>query len=220
MSEHITLLSAPRAQLSVRVPYRELPPGSLLSERDLAQAFGVSRPAVREAIRKLTQTGPDALGSRLVRDGQPDWAAIRSLLEARELICAQAAGAAAQRGTAALDAALADAVLALTRETLARHPDPITLQRLALRFWDRVVHGADSADHASDFDILRSVYEPAMSALAAVMVAEVGRADLYRALAGAIAARDSATARASAAALLALGTAAVTSIADAMEVVR
>lgn len=94
-------------QIAARVLGGDLAAGvSLPSERHLAEAFGVSRPAVREAISRLahaglvevrqgeatsvrdfrTQAGPELLPRLLVRDGRPDWGVVRSVLEARQLI--------------------------------------------------------------------------------------------------------------------------------------
>lgn len=220
-------------QISAKVLHGDLAPGAPLpSERDLAAAFGVSRPAVREAIGKLSQAGlvevrqgdatsvrdfrrhagPELLGPLLIRDGLPDWSVVRSVLEARALIGAQVAALAADRATAELDDALAAAAAALGAES-----DPLALQQLALDYWDLVVDGADSIAFRLIFNSLRKAYEPAMAAVAVVMVAEVGRADLYQALAAAITARDAAAAQDRAAALLARGTAALLAVADTLE---
>src|SRR6476646_11026284 len=82
-------------QISARVLGGDLAAGEALpSERRLAEAFGVSRPAVREAIQKLAQAGlvevrqgestsvrdfrrqagPELLPQLLIRDGVPDLA--------------------------------------------------------------------------------------------------------------------------------------------------
>jgi len=89
----------------------------------------------------------------------------------------------------------------------------VELQDRALVFWDVVVDSADSIAFRLIFNSLRAAYEPAMTALASVMVAEVGQTDLYRKLASAITSHDESTAEASAAQLLHTGT---TAIGDAL----
>src|SRR3954451_20575854 len=89
----------------------------LPSERRLAEVLGVSRPAVREALQRMTQTrlldvrhggattvrdfrryaGLDLLSSLLVRGASVDTAVVRSVLEARLLIGPGVASLAARR---------------------------------------------------------------------------------------------------------------------------
>lgn len=220
-------------QISARVFAGDLAAGDALpSERNLAEAFGVSRPAIREAIQKLTQAGlvevrqgestsvrdfvrrggPELLSHLLIRDGAPDPPVVRSVLEARRMIGAQVAGLAAARATA-------DAVLLLGEsvDRLRESGDPVELQVTALTYWEHLVDAADSIAYRLIFNSLRGAYEPAMTALSSVMVAEVGRVDLYADLTDAVAAGDATSAEATAATLLDLGTAAVTAAIDALE---
>ena len=219
-------------QITARVLGGDLAAGDALpSERRLAEAFGVSRPAVREAIQKLAQAGlvevrqgdatsvrdfrqhggPELLSQLLVRDGVPDWAVVRSVLEARRMIGVQVARLAAGRATDESGAALRVAV-----DRLASDSDPVAQQVGALAFWERVVDTADSIAFRLIFNSLRNAYEPTMTAMAAVMVAEVGRTDLYYQLAEAISAHDEVAAAQTATTLLDLGTAAVTAVIDAL----
>ncbi len=190
----------------------------LPSERQLAEVLGVSRPAVREALQRMTQArlvevrhgggatvrdfrkygGLDLLPHLLVRDGGVDPAVARSVVEARTSVAPGIAALAAQRGGPALTAALGAVVEQLTETT-----DPVAWQELTLRFWDVVVDGADSIVFRLMFNGLRAAYEPTLPALASLLAAEVGQVDPYRVLAAAITAGDPATARAAAERVLA-----------------
>lgn len=236
MFEPIARRSASSAvfdQITARVLEGDLTAGATLpSERRLAEAFGVSRPAVREALQKLTQAGlvevrqgdatsvrdfrqhagPELLAQLLVRGGRPDWTVARSVLEARSMIGTQVARLAAERASAESAAALREVV-----DTLASADDPVALQIEALAFWECVVDAADSIAFRLIFNSLRNAYEPTMTAMAAVLVAEVGRTDLYYRLADAIAANDQDAAHQTATTLLSLGTRAVTAVIDELQ---
>ncbi|WP_328396118.1 FadR/GntR family transcriptional regulator [Nocardia sp. NBC_00416] len=200
----------------------ELAPGSTLpAERQLAEALGVSRPTVREAVQRLARAGLVEIrqgGSTTVRDprrsgglellprlilrgGRLDHAVVRSILETRAALGREVAALAAGRCGAAAGAALTAAV-----DALAAQQDPLARQREALVFWDLVVDAADSIVYRLLFNQLRTVYEPAMAALTGVMDAEVGRSERYRALAGAVIASDAESARTRADSLLSLAT--------------
>ncbi|MDQ1657072.1 MAG: GntR family transcriptional regulator, transcriptional repressor for pyruvate dehydrogenase complex, partial [Cryptosporangiaceae bacterium] len=84
---------------------------------------------------------------------------------------------------------------------------PVAAQRHALVFWDHVVDGADSIAFRLMFNSLRAAYEPALTALSAVMAPEVGDTEAYRRLAAAIAAADPDAARRAAEDLLSPATA-------------
>ncbi|MFD4265272.1 FadR/GntR family transcriptional regulator [Rhodococcus sp. NPDC058481] len=220
-------------QISARVLGGELAAGdSLPSERHLAEALGVSRPAVREALQKLSHAGlvevrqgdstsvkdfrrhggPELLPGLLLRAGQPDWAVVRSVLEARMMIGSQVARLAATRSGPELTAQLRATVHALGGDD-----DPVALQRHALAFWEIVVDGADSIAFRLIFNSLRQAYEPTMAALGEVMKAEVGQTDAYARLAEAIAARDENAAQRLAVELLDLGTTAISTVIDNLE---
>ncbi|MCX6398716.1 MAG: GntR family transcriptional regulator [Propionibacteriales bacterium] len=186
---------------------------ALPSERRLAEVLGISRPAVREALQRIGQTGLvevrhggattvrdfrkyaglDLLPKLLVRGGRLDAAIVRSVVEARAEVGPGIAALAAERGGPGLAAAL-DAVVT----DLETADDAIAWQCLALDYWDLMVDGADSLVFRLMYNSLRTAYEPALPALAAVLADEVGQVEPYRLLAGAIRAGDPATARAAA----------------------
>ena len=179
----------------------EMQPGQTLpSERRLAEVLGVSRPAVREALKRVSaaglvevrqgdattvrdfrrHAGLDLLPRLLLRAGELDLSVVRSILEARLHNGPKAAELAAVRRQPGLAAA---ARRGGAQPGSPRH-DPVERQRHALTFWDHVVDGADSIVFRLMYNTLRATYEPALPALAAVMAAEVGRPEAYRELAG------------------------------------
>jgi GntR family transcriptional repressor for pyruvate dehydrogenase complex len=211
----------------------EMQPGQALpSERRLAEVLGVSRPAVREALKRLTaaglvevrqgdattvrdfrrHAGLDLLPSLLVRGGELDFSVVRSILETRLHNGPKVAELAAQRRRGELSK-LFDDVLT----TLADEDDPVEQQRHALTFWDHIVDGADSIAFRLMYNTLRATYEPALPALATVMADEVGRPDAYRTLADAITAGDPLRARQAAHDLLEPATTALLAALDNLE---
>ena len=205
-------------QLLGEVIRGEMRPGDTLpSERRLAEVLGVSRPAVREALKRVTaaglveirqgdattvrdfrrHAGLDLLPHLLVRDGELDVTVARSILETRFHNGPKVAELAAQRNGPAMARELDDAV-----DKLAAEADPVERQRHALAYWDVVVDAADSIAFRLMYNTLRATYEPALPALAVLMSAEVDRPEAYRGLAAAIMAGDADTARRTAVALL------------------
>ena len=193
-------------QILAEVLSGEMQPGeSLPSERRLAEVLGVSRPAVREALKRVAaaglvevrqgdattvrdfrrHAGLDLLPRLLLRGGELDLSVARSILEARLHNGPKVAELAARRRPAELPALLEESI-----RDLENDDDPVGQQRHALKFWDHVVDGADSIVFRLMFNTLRAAYEPALPALATMMAAEVGHVDAYRSLAGAIAAGD------------------------------
>lgn len=194
------------------------PGASLPSERRLAEVLGVSRPVVREALRRLDHAGLvdvrqgdattvrdfrrlgglDLLARLLAPGGEIDPTVARSILQARHAIGPVVAGMAAERADRApMVSRLHDLAGALRATT-----DAVTRQRLALEFWDAVVDAADSIVFRLMFNSLRAAYEPMLDALAAVMAEEVDQAGRYAGLADAISSGDPDTARARAEDLL------------------
>ncbi len=185
----------------------------LPSERRLAEVLGISRPAVREALQRIAQTGVvevrhggatlvrdyrraaglDLLPRLLVRGGRLDAGIARDIVEARAEVGPGIAAQAAERGGPGLAADL-DAIT----DDLAATDDPLVWQEHALAYWDRLVDGSGSLVFRLMFNSLRAAYEPALPVLAEVMAAEVGQVEPYRLLAAAIKAADPATARAAA----------------------
>jgi DNA-binding FadR family transcriptional regulator len=206
-------------QLMSGVLAGEMAPGDALpSERRLAEVLGVSRPAVREALKRLAarglvevrqgdattvrdyrrHAGLDLLPSLVLQGGELDVAVVRSIVETRLHNGPKVAELAAARRPAELPDRLAETV-----ETLAAETDPVLRQRHALSFWDLVVDGADSIVFRLMYNTLRATYEPALPALATLMADEVGRPDAYRAVAEAIRQGDGAEAAEAALRLLA-----------------
>ena len=212
----------------------EMQPGEALpSERRLAEVLGVSRPAIREALKRLAAAGLvevrqgdattvrdfrrtaglDLLPTLLMRGGDLDLDVVRSILETRLHNGPKVAELAAQRGGPGARESLDGALAALADE-----PDPVVAQRYALDFWDNVVDCAESIAFRLMFNTLRATYEPVLPALAAVMAAEVERIDDYRALADAVIGGDADAARAAAQRLLEPATTALlTALADLEE---
>ena len=205
---------------------------SLPSERRLAEVLGVSRPAVREALQRLSQAGVvevrhggnttvrdfrtsaglDLLPRLLVRDGELDPLVARSILQARQSIAPTVAALAAGSSGAAASSSLAAAVAAL--ESAAGSE---SRQHAALQFWDALVDAADSIVFRLLFNSLRMAYEPAIAALGPVMEAEVDNVDGYRALADAVTSGDRVAAHAAADALLRPATEALGRLLDLLE---
>ncbi len=212
-------------QILAEVLSGEMQPGeSLPSERRLAEVLGVSRPAVREALKRVVaaglvevrqgdattvrdfrrHAGLDLLPRLLIRDHQLDVSVVRSILEARLHNGPKVAELAAQRRSPDLIERLTDTIEALEGAT-----DAVEQQQHAMAFWDHIVDGADSIVFRLMFNTLRTAYEPALPALATLMAAEVGRIESYRDLAAAIAAGDPGAAEAAARRLLEPATAAL-----------
>ena len=210
-------------QILTEVIDGELAPGaSLPSERQLAEVLGVSRPVIREALKRMTHAGLvevrqggattvrdyrrhaglDLLPRLLVHDGELDLAVARSILEARRTVGPEIAALAATRGTPELTARLTAAV-----DALAAAADPVAMQLHALDFWEHLVDGADSVVFRLMYNSLRAAYEPAVEALAPLLEEEVSQLDGYRQILAAVSAGDADTARRRATELLAPATA-------------
>lgn len=173
----------------------DLPAGDTLpSERDLARLLGVSRPAVREALRRVAAAGLvsirqgqgtrvldpaasgglDLLPRLLVRDGRLVPTVARSIVEARALVGPKVAELAAERADERAVVLLRECVADLTTDL-----DPVQQQVVALEFWSRVIDAADSIAFRLMYNSLRAAYEPALPALAAVLEPEVGNVAGY-----------------------------------------
>src|SRR3954447_9873217 len=150
-------------QLLGEVVDGSLGPGEALpSERRLAELLGVSRPAVREALKRMSATrlvevrhggattvrdfhqyaGLDLLPHLLVRNGELDPVVARSIVEGRFAI-APGLVAIACRRSAGADADVREAVSGAV-DRISAAEDPVARQRAALAFWDIVVGPADS----------------------------------------------------------------------------
>ncbi len=220
-------------QLLSEVVDGSLSAGDVLpSERRLAELLGVSRPAVREALQRLSATrlvdvrhggattvrdyqrhaGLDLLPRLLVRNGELDPTVARSIIEARLSIAPDVARMAAERADRAPQATRDALTGAL--ETLAAAADPVVRQHAALAFWDAVVDVADSIVFRMMFNNLRQAYEPAIEALAPLLDGEVSNVEAYREVSAAVLAHDAVAAAAQADALLRPATVAMVAFLD------
>ena len=196
-------------QLLGEVVDGSLGPGDALpSERRLAELLGVSRPAVREALQRLSATrlvevrhggattvrdfqryaGLDLLPRLLVRNGELDPATARSIVEARYAIAPGMVRLACRQGPRA-STEEAEGLLG-TVERIGAADEAVSRQRAALAFWDHVVDLADSLVFRLLFNNLRQAYEPAMEALAPLLDSEVSNVSAYRTVADAVLAGD------------------------------
>jgi GntR family transcriptional regulator, transcriptional repressor for pyruvate dehydrogenase complex len=220
-------------QLLGEVVDGSLGPGDALpSERRLAELLGVSRPAVREALQRMSATrlvevrhggsttvrdfqryaGLDLLPRLLVRNGELDADTARSIVEARLAIAPDVARLAAGRCARAgedVREALRGAV-----EALAAADGPTARQHAALAFWDAVVDLADSIVFRLMFNSLRAAYEPAIEPLAPLLDGEVSNLEGYRAIRDAVLGGDAAAASQAADDLLRPATEAITAFLD------
>ncbi|MEE3751170.1 FadR/GntR family transcriptional regulator [Mycobacterium intracellulare] len=217
-------------QIATDVLSGEMRPGAALpSERRLAEVFGVSRPAVREALKRLSaaslvevrqggvttvrdfrrHAGLDLLPQLLFRNGELDPVVFRSILEARLRIGPKVAELAAEQHGPELVALLEDSLAGL--EVRA---DPVEWQLDTLAFWDHLVDSSGSIVFRLMYNAFRAAYERALAALATAMTPEVNRADAYRKLAGAICGGDAAAARKAAHDVLELANATMTAALD------
>ncbi len=219
-------------QIATDVLSGEMQPGEALpSERRLAELCGVSRPAVREALKRLSaaglvevrqgdvttvrdfrrHAGLDLLPQLLFRGGKLDVSVAYSLLEARLRNGPKVAELAAERHGPDLGQVLEESLRLLETED-----DPTKWQRHALTFWDQVVDGAGSIVFRLMFNAFRGAYEPALPVLASAMTAEIKRPEDYRKLADAICAADPAGAKKAAHELIELANKASTVVLDSL----
>jgi DNA-binding FadR family transcriptional regulator len=195
-----------------------LPPGAAVpSERRLSEQLGASRHAVREALKRLQESGLIRIshgGATRVRDWRrdgrldlllalaaqgevpPELEADRAALELRACVGADAARRCAERADAALRAAIV-----ARAEALAAATDPDARNAEYERLWDAIVDGSGNVAYRLALNTL--VAGQHLLVLDADRVArEIGDAGAIRALAGAITDGDAAHARAIAAELL------------------
>ena len=193
------------AQLCGGILAGEPAPGDpLRSERALADAFGVSRHAVREAVKRLQQAGLVEVsqgGATYVLDwrveggldllprlslrtsGPVDPTVLRSALEMRVSIGADAARLCARRAVPPLP----EDLLRLAEE-MARTDDTETLVDLDTEFWGLVVDGADNIAYRLAFNsLIRSLEihrRPAMALITNELLDPAGRCAVAVAIAG------------------------------------
>jgi GntR family transcriptional regulator, transcriptional repressor for pyruvate dehydrogenase complex len=211
-------------QLSDSIVQGRMAPGRPLpSERELCEALGVNRGAVREAIKRLSQAGLvavsqggatkvldfrrsaglDVLERLLFRgDGTFDFEVARSIVEMRAALAPDIARLCARRADAARARALLEVVTAME----AAVEDTAELQSLSLTFWDLMVRGSGNIAYELAFNGLRSTYDKVRGALVQVMADEVRDVASHRAIAEAVVRGDDVSAKHNAAALVERGT--------------
>ncbi|WP_288363791.1 GntR family transcriptional regulator [uncultured Spongiibacter sp.] len=187
-------------QLRNRIVYQELKAGEELpSERLLSEMLGVSRNAVREAIKRLQQArlvevkhggmttvldyrreaSDDLLPSLLFdQDGQIQVDAARRIVRMRQVLSPAIAADAAVNG----GAVTADRLDALVDDMLAAVA-PVDLQRLAFEFWEVLVDGSGNIAYRLAFNSLRKTYEPLWELLTQMLDRDLRKLDSFRGLA-------------------------------------
>jgi DNA-binding FadR family transcriptional regulator len=172
---------------------------ALPSERTLAHELGASRHAVREALKRLQQSGLVRIsqgGATRVRDWRrhgglelllgldavpPGVEIERPVMEMRASIGADAARRAAARATA-----VQRAELEARAEMLAAETDLDARNTIYEAFWDLIIDGADNLAYRLALNTL--VRHEAVTLDAARVAAEIADEHAVRELAGAIAA--------------------------------
>lgn len=202
-------------QLSGEILAGRLAPGDELpGERNLCEQLDVNRGAVREALKRLNQAGLVRTrhgGATTVQDyrldggldllpllaASPDHVTdprlVRSLMELRALIGADAARLAAQRHAASHRARWA---AALQRMSDCRAADDLPgLQAAALDLWEAVVDASDNLAYRLAFNSLRAAYVPLLAPLGPLLRVEVEQVEAHAALCAAMAAGSADDAR-------------------------
>ncbi len=201
-------------QLSDKILRGELPPGEVLpAERELSEALGVNRGAVREAIKRLQQAGLVAVrqgGNSLVldylaegglellpnllthADGRVNGAVVRSVMAMRSSLAPDIAAAAAKKG----GVRLADELDALLLEMQTASKNLPALQKLALEFWKKLVERGGNIAYRLAFNSMTKTYSQVQTALAQVLEAEFRDSTNLGAIAAAVRKADAEAARA------------------------
>jgi GntR family transcriptional regulator, transcriptional repressor for pyruvate dehydrogenase complex len=187
-------------QLCARIVSQELKAGGELpSERLLSEMLGVSRNAVREAIKRLQQArlvevrhggtttvldyrreaGADLLPSLLFDpQGRLQVEVARGIVRMRQVLSPEIAGDAAVSGRERTADRLDAIVDAMTASAA-----PVDLQRLALEFWDVLVDGSGNIAYRLAFNSLRKTYEPIWHLLTQMLGRDLRRLDVFQKLA-------------------------------------
>lgn len=187
-------------QLCNRIVSRDLKAGEELpSERLLSEMLGVSRNAVREAIKRLqqaclvevkhggttlvldyqTQASADLLPNLLFdSQGRMQVEVARSIVRMRQVLSPEIAADAAT----AQNEAIADRLDALV-EKMTVVELPAELQRQAFEFWEVLVDGSGNIAYRLAFNSLRRTYEPLLGLLTQVLGPDLKKLDVFRQLA-------------------------------------
>lgn len=222
-------------QLSDKILRHELAPGSALpAERELSEALGVNRGAVREAIKRLQQAGLVAVrqgGNSVVLDylaegglellpnllvdkqGHLNANVVRSIMAMRSALAPDIATAAAQKG----GTKLADELDALLAQMRADGANLKALQDLALGFWKKLVERGGNIAFRLAFNSMTKTYTQVRDVLTPVLQDEFRDLDNLGAIAAAVRRGDSETARAAGRRHVELGREALERALDAVE---
>ncbi len=187
-------------QLCNRIVSRDLKAGEdLPSERLLSEMLGVSRNAVREAIKRLqqaclvevkhggttvvldyqTQASADLLPNLLFDSrGRMQVAVARSIVRMRQVLSPEIAADAASAKNPAIAARL-DALV----DQMVAAEGPADLQRQAFEFWEVLVDGSGNIAYRLAFNSLRRTYEPLLGLLTQVLGRDLQKLDTFRQLA-------------------------------------
>ncbi|WP_051467056.1 FadR/GntR family transcriptional regulator [Actinomadura oligospora] len=229
--ERTSVATAVFEQIAARILDGTLPVGGRLpAERALTEEFGVNRQALREALQRLDQLGLVEIrhgGATRVRDfrrtagldvlprlflgadGGVDATIVRSVMEMRTAIGADAASLAAGRASAEARAGLRGVLADLEALVAGGADDSAGLAAVDVRFWDLLVEASGNVCYRLSLNVLLDAYRPAEALVDLLLVGERRDAPAHRALVDAVEAGDGERARARAAALLDQGRAAV-----------
>jgi GntR family transcriptional repressor for pyruvate dehydrogenase complex len=215
-------------QIAAQILDGRLAAGATLPpERTLTADFGVNRQALREALQRLDQLGLVEIrhgGATRVRDyrrsagldvlprlflgsdGTIDADVVRSVMEMRTAIGADAAALSAER----MPAPLVEEVHSLVDELATVHRDDVArLSAIDVHFWDLIVDGSSNVCYRLSLNALRQAYLPVEPIVDRLMLDERSDVAGHRATIEAVAAGDGAAARDAAVRLLAQGNAVV-----------
>ena len=174
-------------QISDKILRLELAAGDELpAERELSEAFGVNRGAIREAIKRLQQAGlvsvrqggksvvldylseggMELLPSLLVdKHGRLNGTVVRSIMAMRSSLAPDIAAAAAKKG----GSKLADELDALLTQMKADGKNPKALQDHALIFWKKLVERGGNIAFRLAFNSMTKTYTQVWDALTPVL---------------------------------------------------
>jgi DNA-binding FadR family transcriptional regulator len=195
-------------QLRDQIVSGAMVPGSPLpAERVLCEALGVNRGSVREALKRLQQSGlvsvrhggtshvldyRDKAGLDLLAElivtgaGTFDTRVVRGIVEMRSAIAPDIARLAALRARPAQREALDRSAAAMEQQA----DDLAALQELAADFWSHLIDASDNIAYRLAYNSLRATYDQCRELFTHVLADEIGDVAHYRALATAVRRRD------------------------------
>ncbi len=187
-------------QLCKRIVSHDLKAGEELpSERLLSEMLGVSRNAVREAIKRLqqaslvevkhggttvvldyqTEAGADLLPQLLFdAQGRMQVEVARSIVRMRQVLSPEIAGDAAENQSLEIAERL-DALV----EAMAEASSTAVRQQQAFAFWEVLVEGSGNIAYRLAFNSLRRTYEPLLGLMTPVLGRDLQKLETFRALA-------------------------------------